>query len=828
MIFSQQARLTFRGPPKRPFDWYWFLIKEGDIMTTTSRRLAKLFLAAFLLIVGPSPLLATWSPTGNPVCTAAGTQELSDMISTGGGAAMVWVDYRNGNWDIYAQRLTIPGDPTWGTDGIALCTNAAYQLYPKIVYEGPAPLKGLNYAAVWDDSRSGNHDIYAQCFNLAGTLAYPTDGTPIASGVGDQEYPDLASGGVGTNYVVWTDRQTTTQDIYAQAFNRTNSALWGAGGLPICTATGVQSGALVVADGTAGAIFVWSDQRAGVGIYAQKVNAAGTVLWPANGVPVRTGPPYTDYGPAQIVSDGAGGAIILWYEQKAGLEYDLYAQRLDASGNQMWGTSGKPVCTAAGSRGIGTADMIPDGSEGAFVIWNDSRNPQQPDVYAQRISGMGSLYWNPDGVPVCTAAYPQNSPHLAADGFGGVVVTWTDLRDMGPPDIYAQRLDGAGTPQWATDGIPLFTNPYMQIFPQIVNDTRGGSIVAWKDARNGNDDLYAMRIENELGYPGYPTPTIISVTDVPGDNGGFVTMDWWPGDGAFDFFDIYRAILPAAVSARGGESQETTKGVTFPDRAGCQNGYTWQYMSTVPWTGAPTYSAIVPTAADSSGADISTWFTYFMVIAYTTGVGDPFTSCPGFGYSVDNLAPPAPQLWAQRNGGPVDLTFTRTAPDILVFAIYRSDTPGTPISLGTLLTSTPNTTYHDASAPPGPLYYQVAALDIHANLSEPSNEASVDAPTGIDSTPRIASFTLGGNLPNPFSTVTTLRVASPGAREAVLDVFDAAGRRVRSSRLALQEGWQNVSFDGSDDNGRPLASGVYFYRISSGPEVRTSKMVIYR
>ena len=794
---------------------------------TIHRRFVTLVLTAVLLFASAGLLLAVWMPTGNPVCTATGTQDFHDMIPALGSAMMVWQDTRNGNHDIYAQRMTIVGDPGWAAGGIALCTAAADQVLPSIVYEGPGAFKSTYYAAVWQDSRNGNHDIYAQCFSNTGAVVYAADGTPIAAGAGNQEFPQLAGGGGGTNYVVWTDRQTTTQDIYAQAFNRTSTTLWGAGGLPICTATGIQSFPLVVADGTGGgAIFVWSDSRSGAAIYAQKVSAAGSVLWTANGVPVRAGA--TVGVPAQIVSDGAGGAIILWFEQKAGLEYDLYAQRIDASGNLLWGVNGEAVCAATGSRVTGSARMIPDGAEGAFVVWSDTRNPQQPDVYAQRISYAGFLYWAPAGVPVSTATFPQNSPELAPDGMGGIVVTWYDLRGLSAPDIYTQRLDGAGNPAWASDGMPLFSDTYKQISPLIVNDTRGGSIIAWKDGRNGNDDLYALRIENELGYAGYPEPTIVSVTDVPADEGGMVTVEWWPGDGAFDYYDIYRAILPAAASTRGSETPQTAKGRIFPDRAGCANGYAWQFMNTVAATGASLYSAAVPTTADSSGSDPSAYFNYFMVIGYTTGVGDPFTSCVGFGYSVDNLAPPAPQLSAQRNGGPVDLTWTRTAGDILTFGIYRSATPGVPISLATLVTSTPDTTFHDAGAPPGPLYYQVAALDVHGNLGDPSNEAGVDVPSGIDDSSPPASLALGGNAPNPFSSGTTLRVASPAPRDATLEVFDVAGRRVRTSRFALREGWQNVSFDGNDDAGRHLASGVYFYRIRSGVEVKSSKMIIRR
>ena len=164
-------------------------------------------------------------------------------------------------------------------------------------------------------------------------------------------------------------------------------------------------------------------------------------------------------------------------------------------------------------------------------------------------------------------------------------MTWYDLRNPGPADLYAQRLDGAGNPVWANNGIVVCNDPYNQFFPRIINDARGGSIIAWEDRRNGasNADIYALRIENELGYPGFPNPVITSVKDVPADQGGQVTVQWTPGDGSFAYFDLYRALLPATAEAESGMSSAVTDkdGHEIAPLAGCSNGYLWQYMTTV-------------------------------------------------------------------------------------------------------------------------------------------------------------------------------------------------------------------------------------------------------
>ncbi|HEU4929794.1 MAG TPA: T9SS type A sorting domain-containing protein [Candidatus Krumholzibacteria bacterium] len=101
-------------------------------------------------------------------------------------------------------------------------------------------------------------------------------------------------------------------------------------------------------------------------------------------------------------------------------------------------------------------------------------------------------------------------------------------------------------------------------------------------------------------------------------------------------------------------------------------------------------------------------------------------------------------------------------------------------------------------------------------------------PTAIGGTPSPLALTLLPNAPNPFSNLTTLRVGTPNAAEATLDVFDVAGHRVREERIPLTTGWQELPWTGIDQDGKPLPNGVYFYRIRSGKETRTHRFVITR
>lgn len=84
--------------------------------------------------------------------------------------------------------------------------------------------------------------------------------------------------------------------------------------------------------------------------------------------------------------------------------------------------------------------------------------------------------------------------------------------------------------------------------------------------------------------------------------------------------------------------------------------------------------------------------------------------------------------------------------------------------------------------------------------------------------------TISQNYPNPFNPATTIRFSLSEAKQVRVDVYDRIGRKI--STLIddrLNRGFHTIQFDGSD-----LASGVYFYRITTDQTVSTKKMVLVK
>ena len=90
-------------------------------------------------------------------------------------------------------------------------------------------------------------------------------------------------------------------------------------------------------------------------------------------------------------------------------------------------------------------------------------------------------------------------------------------------------------------------------------------------------------------------------------------------------------------------------------------------------------------------------------------------------------------------------------------------------------------------------------------------------------------FVLSQNYPNPFNPVTTITYDLPERIMVRLTVFDITGRRVREIINGYQEaGFQSAVWEGTDDAGRPVSGGLYFYQLKAGEFVKTQKMLLIK
>jgi hypothetical protein len=410
-----------------------------------------------------------------------------------------------------------------------------------------------------------------------------------------------------------------------------------------------------------------------------------------------------------------------------------------------------------------------------------------------------------------------------------------DYRSNTSYDVYAQQLTASGEAKWAANGIPVTTAPLDQNSPNIAVDAGTAVIVTWDDIRSGGYDPYAQRVEFRHGYWGKPEPQLASAADVKADQGGHVKLNWYAsGRDALNqqlisHYSIWRAVDVAAVSNENlvslSDVGKEFTGPAFRSEKTPTVDYFWELIGTQDAIYRTAYSFVAETRYDSTATGVANH--QFQIVAhayYSQYINWPSNVLAA--HSVDNLAPAAPLLLtAQRIGNYVYLTWNRVrVPDLRDYSVYRKTSSGvTPVPLN-FLSSANDTVLTDQTPPASALYYIVTAYDVHANQGAPSNEASVQAATGIGNTPPITALTVLQNQPNPFAGTTNLLVGLPASSDLSIEVYDVAGRRVRAQTLAQQPaGWRSIPFDG-----HTLASGVYFYRVSANGKTATTKMVIAR
>ncbi|MBD3257247.1 T9SS type A sorting domain-containing protein, partial [candidate division GN15 bacterium] len=90
------------------------------------------------------------------------------------------------------------------------------------------------------------------------------------------------------------------------------------------------------------------------------------------------------------------------------------------------------------------------------------------------------------------------------------------------------------------------------------------------------------------------------------------------------------------------------------------------------------------------------------------------------------------------------------------------------------------------------------------------------------------AYSLSQNYPNPFNPATTINFNLPAQSDWSLKVFNVTGKLVREFNGSNAAGQHSVVWDGMDNSGRPVASGVYFYRFDASDFSQTKKMILLK
>jgi hypothetical protein len=285
-----------------------------------------------------------WGERGILLCSSPQRCSSFQVVNDGsGGAIVAWGISQADTTHIYAQRYNANAQPIWQEGGI-----------PIAVDDGTV----ISFISISDGSGGVITMLgtKAQRLDAEGKLLWGGEGINIRiTGIGidykidymgyKMDYDGL--GGVVTvhqekSYISGTYPRIVWQSrLYARRLSGDSHPLWTTEP-PLTTEEGEMLEPVIVGDGSGGAFVAWRTWERAFNlrgkVLAQKLDAGGKTLCGDKGIMVFTVPDIKYQGVPTMISDGSGGAIILALVGKNPLNGDMvYAQRLDAGGNTLWG-----------------------------------------------------------------------------------------------------------------------------------------------------------------------------------------------------------------------------------------------------------------------------------------------------------------------------------------------------------------------------------------------------------------------------------------------------------------------------------------------------------
>ncbi|MDD5088593.1 MAG: T9SS type A sorting domain-containing protein [bacterium] len=171
------------------------------------------------------------------------------------------------------------------------------------------------------------------------------------------------------------------------------------------------------------------------------------------------------------------------------------------------------ICTHAGEQTVPKIAATSDG--GCYIGWQDNMSGNY-DIYLQRLNGDGVPQWAENGLLI--SDHPQESWitdwDLTVDGEDHCLIAINDIRRGGDWDIYGYRISPAGEFVWGADGIVISDNANFEAEPRVVAASGGSVVFAWSE-ESGTGNVANLRKVTAAGADAW-TPATITLTGTYG------------------------------------------------------------------------------------------------------------------------------------------------------------------------------------------------------------------------------------------------------------------------------------------------------------------------
>jgi hypothetical protein len=355
-------------------------------------------------------------------------------------------------------------------------TTTGYQYYPRVATD---PTGG--FLIVWDNTPVSESDVAGQRYDSTGAKV-GTEFIVNAQTTGSQQSPVVAYSSTGAYIAFWGDGRAggSDYDIYGNVIIGTGPFFPSDTRVNTYT-TGFQLAPSVATFADGSAVIAWqsADQDgSGKGVFAQRRSSLGAPL--GTEFQVNT---YTTGNQSypSVATQAGGGFVVVWMGQNSN------------SFGRTYDSSGAPLGSEFQLNSNPSLAFLPvvaaDDSGGFVAAWRGFDSPSEP-IFARRFDSAGT----PVGTEVSISNEDSDSPAIAHEpASGGFVVVWQGYADdTNYDDIFARRLDAAGTPIGTE--FPVNTNRVgYQRNPTVAADGTGGLVVAWHGPDADKIGVFAQR-----------------------------------------------------------------------------------------------------------------------------------------------------------------------------------------------------------------------------------------------------------------------------------------------------------------------------------------------
>lgn len=761
----------------------------------------------------------------------------------GTGCWVAWVDKRSDNaGDVYVQHYNSQLQPTFAANGIAMAAEPGKdEANPRLTYAGDGTTL-LMFESNINDPGNTQADIYVQKMNLSNQHLWGTYGAPACLASGQQEQARISGDDAGGCFLVWQDqREENYATIYAQKMNSSGTRLWGDNGTVVVDHSDLERDALQPAlrnDGLGGLFVAWGDMsRGSLGVFTQHLNSAGQRSFDVDGDASAWG----ISGSASLVKNVATpeGTMVFWVDPRNAGGPHVYMQFLDdETGTPSLPGNGLPIDLSL-TGGQNRYDVAYDGAGGAFVVIEAGSDGAQQG-FLTRVNSQGEMMWDasrpvtPAFDPDDSGLYYQQNMRVRTSG-NNVVLAWSGVDttySMFYAEVSTQAFDFNGNVLWGNQGARVTSTPFIhETFNDMVEDGQGGMYLVWESGDWQDTDVLIQHVSSTGqstwaeggvefggGDTGIQRKAVIARRNAGGVLGIWEDLTADPANP-----DLIARALNASgnqvwrseVDMRAG-SQKTARLVNdkydgayiiYTDFSNNDNDDVYQRHvlsdGSLRWNDGSGDLYV----ADGTQEDV-------------TGVMIPLADASSFLVAVaaeeTSDTTGYKDLWVRQNNvarATGLISGTEYEGEILHF-FHNQREP--------FLS-------HDLE---GGAY--LSWIDMRSSGKEDikdiyTTRVTVDPNSAVDPVVRPAAFELRSAYPNPFNPVTTLeyQLAVPG--RVLLDVYNIAGQRVRTLVDDVQEsGTFRVGFDGRNEQGLGLASGVYFVRLAAHGQEQQQKIVLVK